>query len=173
MFTSNQVTIDDMMRCRERRSAVQQEYLDTYHNTVISFCMNIPGPVKTNADIRTAFDTGASEISAVLSRQKLSILAQCNFHDKTGDELILCVDGDAVSLKKQMCEIEETHPLGRLYDIDVLDQNGIKLSRPTFRKCILCDCQAQECARSRKHHVDEMFWKITDMIQSYASMPHS
>lgn len=167
MITSNQVTIEDMMYCRERRSAIQQEYLDTYHKTVISFCMNIPGPVKTNTDIRKAFDAGASEISAVLSMQKLYVLAQCSFHDKTGDELLLCVNGDAVLMKKLMCEIEENHPLGRLYDIDVLDQNGTKLSRPSFRKCILCDCQAQECARSRKHSVDEMFWKITDMIENY------
>ena len=167
MIKSNQVTIEDMMKCRERRAFIQQQYLDTYHKTVISFCMNIPGPLKTNADIRKAFDIGVSEISAVLSTQKLCILAQCSFHDKTGDELLLCVDGDAVLIKKLMCEIEEYHALGRLYDIDVLDQNGTKLSRPSFRKCILCDCQAQECARSRKHRVDEMFWKITDMIKNY------
>lgn len=166
MITSNQVTITDMMRCRERRAAIQQSYLDIYHKTVISFCMNIPGPIKTNPDIRKAFELGASEISDALSAEKLCVLSQYSFHDKTGDELLLCVDGDAASVKKLMYKIEEVHPLGRLYDIDVLAPNGTKLSRPAFRKCILCDCQAQECARSRKHSVDEMFRKITDMIQN-------
>ena len=67
MLHSNQVTIEDMMRCRERRAAIQQNYIDTYHTIMISFCMNIPGPVKTNDTIRKAFDTGAAEISDVLS----------------------------------------------------------------------------------------------------------
>lgn len=167
MMNSNQVTIEDMMVCRERRAAIQQDYLDTCHKTVISFCMNIPGPVKTNADIRRAFDAGFSEISAVLSAHRLSILRQCCFHDKTGNELIMCVDGDAALIKILMCKIEENHPLGRLYDIDVLDSNGIKLSRPAFRQCIICGCQAQECARSRKHGVDEMLYKIMNMIHDY------
>ena len=129
--------------------------------------MNIPGPVKTNADIRYAFDTGATEITSVLSQHRLPVLARCCFHEKTGDELILCVRGDAALLKKLMCEIEENHPLGRLYDIDVLDSDGTKLSRPAFRKCILCGRQAQEYARSRRHCVPEMFEKITDMIARY------
>ncbi len=166
---SNQVTIEDMMACRERRASIQQDYLDTYQQTVICFCMNIPGPEKTNADIRKAFDAGFMEISAVLSAHKFSILRQCCFHDKTGDELIMCVDGDAALIKILMYKIEECHPLGRLYDIDVLDSNGDKLSRPGFRRCIICGCQAQECARSRKHSVDEMLYKIMNMIHDYFS----
>ena len=63
-----------------------------------------------------------------------------------------------------MCDIEDTHPLGRIFDIDVIDTDGTKLSRDSFRKCILCDCQAQECARSRRHSVDEMFQAITELI---------
>lgn len=169
MSDLNEVTIEDMMYCRERRASIQQTYRDTYHCAVISFCMNIPGPVKTNDAIRKAFTIGCSEIFKVLSAQKKSILTQSIFHDKTGDELLLCVDADAAFLKNLMCNIEENHPLGRLYDIDVIDKTGTKLSRPSYRKCILCDCQAQECARSRKHSIDELFSKITDMIQRNVS----
>ena len=50
------------------------------------------------------------------------------FHDHTGDELLLCIDADATVLKKVMTNIEETHPLGRLFDIDIIDENGGKLS---------------------------------------------
>ena len=169
MLHSNQVTIEDMMRCRERRAAIQQNYIDTYHASVISFCMNIPGPVKTNDTIKKAFEAGAAEIFNVLAAQKIPVLTQCSFHDKTGDELLLCVNADAAFLKKLMCDIEENHSLGRLYDIDVIEKTGTKLSRPSYRKCIFCDCQAQECARSRKHSVDEMFFKIMEMIESNIS----
>lgn len=167
MNTSELVTIEDMMNCRERRAAIQQEYLDAFHATVISFCMNIPGPIKTNDDIRAAFDSGCNSILHALTTHNISILAKKELHEKTGDELILCVNQAAPEIKDLMCAIEESHPLGRLFDIDVLDQNGQKLSRTAYRKCILCNCQAQECARSRRHSVDEMFEKITDMIETW------
>ncbi|MFR8726300.1 MAG: citrate lyase holo-[acyl-carrier protein] synthase [Mediterraneibacter faecis] len=37
-------------------------------------------------------------------------------------------------------------------------------SRPSYRKCIICGCQAQECARTRKHTVEEMQAKIEEMV---------
>lgn len=66
-----------------------------------------------------------------------------------------------------MCLIEETHPLDRLYDMDVIDPDGNTLSRSRYRKCLLCNCQAQECARSRKHSVDEMFAAVMHMIREW------
>lgn len=159
------VSIQDMMHCRERRARFQDSLLKSYQSPVISFCMNIPGPVKTNPDIRQAFEQGYQAIKHVLLTHHVFIQNEILIHKFTGDEYILSVDSDAHEVKKWMCNIEDTHPLGRIFDIDVLDSDGTKLSRDTFRKCILCDCQAQECARSRKHSVDEMFQAITDLIR--------
>ena len=52
------VTITDMMNCRDRRVSIQNELISKYDKPVLSFCMNIPGPVKTNEQIRKAFDSG-------------------------------------------------------------------------------------------------------------------
>lgn len=62
---------------------------------------------------------------------------------------------------------KETHPLGLIFDMDVLDANGIKFSRPTYRKCLLCDRQAQDCARSRRHSVSELQDKIGDLLMEF------
>lgn len=159
------VSIQDMMHCRERRARFQDSFLESYHSTVISFCMNIPGPIKTNPDIRQAFEQGYQAIKNVLLMHHIFIQNEILIHNFTGDEYILSVEANAQEIKKWMCDIEDTHPLGRIFDIDVLDKNGTKLSRDSFRKCILCDCQAQECARSRRHSVDEMFQAITNLIQ--------
>lgn len=159
------VSIQDMMHCRERRARFQNSFLESYHSTVISFCMNIPGPTKTNPDIRQAFEQGYQAIKNVLLMHHIFIQNEILIHNFTGDEYILSVDANAQEIKKWMCDIEDTHPLGRIFDIDVLDSDGTKLSRDNFRKCILCDCQAQECARSRKHSVDEMFQAITNLIR--------
>lgn len=162
--TVTNVTIEDMMDCREKRASLQEQYRREFHSTVISFCMNIPGPIKTNPQIRHAFSQGAHALVSSLHDKKLRIRAMTEIHEATGDELILCVDGDASLIKKLTSTIEESHPLGRLFDMDVIDSSGTKLSRNTFRTCILCNCQAQECARSRKHSVEEMFGKIMEMI---------
>ncbi|MBR6901803.1 MAG: citrate lyase holo-[Synergistaceae bacterium] len=53
-------------------------------------------------------------------------------------------------------KIENENKFGRLFDIDVIDADGNKLSRKNFRKCLICGKQAQECARSRTHSVKEM-----------------
>ena len=69
-------------------------------------------------------------------------------------------------IKDLTTEIEETYPIGRLFDMDVIDTDGQKLSRPSYRKCIICGCQAQECARTRKHTVEEMQAKIEEMLSA-------
>lgn len=159
-----EVVLTDMLACRERRVNTQNAYIQNYHCPVISFCMNIPGPIKTNEKIKKAFLSGKEALFAALKKENISVLAQIKFDDKTGNEIILAVDYPADKIKELTTEIEETHPFGRLFDMDVIGTNGEKLSRGVYRKCLICGCQAQECARSRKHTVAEMQAKIEEML---------
>lgn len=157
MLHGEKVSLTDMLTCRERRAETQNENLQNYNNPVLSFCMNIPGPIKTTPELFHVFQDGANHILHFLADHNYTIINQTEYHDKTGDELILCVDcPDVQQLKKAMTEIEETHPFGRLFDIDVINSNGEKLSRAVFRKCFICNRQAQDCASSRRHSVEEM-----------------
>ena len=61
------VTIRDMMECREVRASLQKQYIDEYAAPVISFCMNIPGPVKTNDNILHGFESGKAAILSALT----------------------------------------------------------------------------------------------------------
>lgn len=160
-----QVILTDMLLCRERRAQIQDTFLSQYHCPVISFCMNIPGPVKTNEQIRTAFENGKTALLTRLEQSSAEIKNFLEIHEKTGDELLLSIDCPAEKIKDITTEIEETHPIGRLFDMDVIDTDGQKLSRPSYRKCIICGCQAQECARIRKHTVEEMQAKIEEMLK--------
>lgn len=160
-----QVILTDMLLCRERRAQIQDTFLSQYHCPVISFCMNIPGPVKTNEQIHAAFESGKTALLTRLEQTSAEIKNCLEIHEKTGDELLLAVDCPAEKIKDLTTEIEETHPIGRLFDMDVIDTDGQKLSRPSYRKCIICGCQAQECARTRKHTVEEMQAKIEEMLK--------
>lgn len=159
-----EVVLTDMLVCRERRVNTHNVYIQKYHCPVISFCMNIPGPIKTNEKIKNAFLSGKEALFSTLKKENISVLAQVEFDDKTGNEVILAVDYPADKIKELTTEIEETHPFGRLFDMDVIGTDGEKLSRGVYRKCLICGCQAQECARSRKHTVAEMQAKIEEML---------
>ena len=160
------VTIQDMMLCRENRANLQTSLLRQFpENPVLSFCMNIPGPVKTDEEIRSAFEVGKKEILSVISERNWGIEREHEIHEKTGDEWLVSIRAEPSTLKDAMCEVEENHPLGRIYDIDIIAPDGQKLSRPNFRTCLLCGRQAQDCARSRRHSAAELFARTKQLIR--------
>lgn len=163
-MNKQKVTITDMMKCREKRVQIQNEFIARYHDPVISFCMNIPGPIKTSPLIRNGFEAGKNEITDILNRNALPVNDLAELHEFTGDEWIASVKASASQLKELALKLEEEHLYGRLFDIDIIDINGDKLSRKVYRKCLICNCQSQECARSRKHTVEEMQEKIRELL---------
>lgn len=169
MMIGESVLLKDMLECRENRVKLQTKYRLYFQKPIISFCMNIPGPIKTTTKIQKAFDIGCKEIEETLQATKIKILDSTRIHRITGDEWILCAEGDATKIKTFMSNIEDLHPLGRLFDIDVIDINGEKLSRTAFRKCLICNEQAQVCGHFRKHSILELQNKIEDILQAFLS----
>lgn len=78
---------------------------------------------------------------------------------------------DASELKRETCSVEEEHFLGRLFDIDVYDGEGRQICRSELglseRKCLLCERDARQCARSRAHPLGELLEKIARMKEEY------
>lgn len=164
-MTGNEITLSQMLSRREMRANNQQKFLTQYHSPLVSFTMNIPGPVKTNESVRRAFDIGQILLLEGLARLNAEILDCSEIHEDTGDELLLAVRNVQPEILKDMAvNIESFSPLGRLFDIDIIDEHGRKLSRQEFRKCIICGKQAQECARSRTHSVSEMQEAVTRLL---------
>ena len=168
-MTGNEIDLAQMLARREARVNEQRLFLNKYNAPLISFSMNIPGPIKTNELIRKAFDLGKNLLLNALENAHAVINECVEVHEATGDELLLSVKNIAPEeLKGLTMKIENDSNLGRLFDIDVIDAEGNKLSRKTFRTCLICKKQAQECARSRTHTVKEMQDAVEAMI--YSSM---
>lgn len=163
---SEPVTLSMILDHREQRMLEQEKIRNIYHSPLISFTMNIPGPIKSAPVIRQAFDEGKHILLKRLEETKFKILESNEFHACTGDELILAIDAPSEQLKDITSDIEEHHPYGRLFDMDVLDENGKKLSRKHYRRCLLCNKQAQDCARNRTHSVDELVNTIIKLIDN-------
>ena len=95
---------------------------------------------------------------------------------ETGYEGYFIVDMDPLSAKKLAVELEETHPLGRLFDLDVILSlkkavfaDGVRpLGREELglepRTCIICGRPVRECMRTRKHSTEELLSRIEAII---------
>ena len=165
-----EIDLEEMLVFREKRVSLQQKLIKDGQMPVISFSMNIPGPIKTNPQIRKAFSLGKRDLFNHLRQAHLQTGHAVEIHENCGDELLVSVCGSAEEIKDITVQIEESSPLGRLYDMDVINTDCTKLSRPVFRKCLICGKPAQECARSRTHTVKELQNAVDELLLEY--LPH-
>lgn len=149
-----EVTLAEILQSREDRVRKQQELLQEYSCPLICFTMNIAGPIKNTPLIQRGFRAGLTELDRTLPKER--IRKKMIDSADTGDTAIFAVEMDAVELKKICTEIEERSPLGRLFDMDVLDKNGFKLERKNLRGCIVCGAPGRNCAAGRIHPVTEL-----------------
>ena len=163
-----EVTLQDILSAREQRFDKQQELLARFHKPLICFTMNIAGPEKYNEDILWGYELGKKWLQVQL--KGLSVL---HFEEQilpTGCEGYFVVDAQAALLKHRACQIEDSAPVARLFDIDVLDCDGKKLGRIQFgyspRKCLICDQDAHICGRSRTHSVAQLQSKTAELLKN-------
>ena len=159
-----EVALPEMLDARERRAARQRELLAMYRLPLVSFTMNIPGPVKNGPLIRRGFRLGRRLLLEQLGRMGAECVFCAEQDEATGCEGLYVVDADPAALKELTCALEDGTDAGRLFDMDVLAPGGEKLDRAALRCCLLCGRPAKECARSRAHSLPELQSKTTEIL---------
>lgn len=166
-----EITLEQILTAREERTNRQSSLNTKYHCPILSFTMNIPGPVKDTPLIRRAFQAGMLELDRRLPRH--TILERRIICSATGCEATLAMDMDPIRLKQLTVSIEDIHPLGRLFDMDVLDADLNKLDRQLLGKqdrgCIICGKPGRECASRRIHPVPELQKAVHRLLTDYFS----
>jgi len=166
IFKGEEVGVIDIAESRNIRQAQQFALLKS-NKTLISFCLNIPGPIKQSFYLHKVFLSGLNEVKNTFNKEIKHIEI---INPKTGSEAKILLDINSQDVKDKCILIEENHPLGRLFDLDVLDlknNNLIHLERAKPRKCLICNDEAKLCARSRKHSLIEMQEKVTNLFIDY------
>ena len=165
-----EVTLDQVLEARERRAEAQRAMLTQTGAPVISFCMNIPGPVKNSPLIRRAFREGLSRLEDALAEQKKKVLHRALTDAVTGCEALLAVEGETKELKEICVDLEDEDDLGRLFDLDVVTA-GESLSREDLglppRPCLICGAPGRGCASRRVHPVAELQAKTRALLTDY------
>ncbi|MBQ3075132.1 MAG: citrate lyase holo-[Clostridia bacterium] len=159
------VSLEEMLLCREKRAEQQKEILRRFSSPVISFTMNVPGPIKISPLIERGFFFGMNEIRRKLSEQNV-LFSACH-REATGCDALFAVDLPAETAKKICQTVEEETAVGRLFDLDVIGTNGEKLCRTEERCCIVCGKKGRACSASRAHGVPELWDKVQTVLSCH------
>ena len=133
---------------------------------------NIPGPIKTNANIVALFKKGATTLQALLVEHEINIMQAEELNIITGPEGFYLIEHTEPTRVKEIAILFETEKLGRLFDADIyyLDENKhlASMSRTELgaplRRCFICEQPAKQCAGRRVHQVEALQQKIVEIL---------
>ena len=182
------MTLEDLLRSRDARVERQRELLTDHPGmTLLCLTVQLPGPVKRN-DI--SLKIAKAGVEAVHSSFTPVYEEQRDLD--TGFEAFFIVDLPPFDAKRLSCHLEDTHPLGRLMDLDVITvpelaegpvvrsfdklttaqaHLPIPLGREELglpsRQCLICGRPVRECMRARTHSTDELLAIISEIVENY------
>ncbi|MGG2143106.1 citrate lyase holo-[acyl-carrier protein] synthase [Symbiopectobacterium sp. RP] len=165
------VSLDALLAAKERRAARQTDWLQHYQQSLISLTLVTPGAMKDSIRYRNTMGVALQACDQMLWRNGWKVLARQVLWLPTGPEALWCVAHQAPEIKAHCAALEQTHPLGRLWDLDVIcPQNGHvgRLSLGShMRRCLICDEAAHACARSRAHPVEGVVARVEGLIDGW------
>lgn len=163
------VTLENILEARDKRVRYQSLILSKNQlSTLIDIKLNIPGPIKNNKRIHRLYKEGLKLFLKSLESLKINYHIKKQRNDESGNETFLLTEGAARKLKKVTVHFEDKNLLGRLFDIDVMSSRPFRsYSREGLllpqRKCFLCSRPAKECARSRRHSLNDLYTFINQI----------
>lgn len=164
------ITLSELLQSRDNRQAKQRAMFDKHRKTVLSLTLVMPGSEKRNA---LTLRLSPKAVALIRNCFGDSIVEEAEYDLETGFEALYAVDLDLHEAKRKACEIEDSHPLGRLLDIDVIGADGEPFSREELglpaRKCLLCNENARVCMRNRTHDTNEIIAEISRIMSEYGA----
>ncbi len=160
-----------ILEAREERTALRLAF--SKNKTIsISLSFNIPGTVKSNPEINKAFKHTVLDLERFLLAGRIFIQKNNRRQriDAAGDFYIAPISNTDFTVKeiKSYCEeFEQQHFLGRIIDVDLLDQNGKMISSGKQKKCFICNEAAVRCMKTQKHSQQDLVDFIGNRINAF------
>lgn len=164
-----EITLEQLLKSRDQRWDRERRLLQEFPGqTLVVLTVVMPGRVKRNAHTRVIARAAEAAVQAFLGPK---VVLRYTNDAPTGYEVYWIVRAEARSVKRQMCGIEDFHPLGRLFDLDVIQSDATPLSRTDVgfvpRRCLLCDQEARWCMRNHTHTQEEILQRIDEMVREF------
>ena len=170
VITGSPVTSGELRAARDQRVLKKLELLTPGGEIcLVEFSLNIAGTVKTFPFARAAFREEVRELSDRLSR--FSVLKTEVYEKNTGDCAFFLLKSQAIQVKKFLVSVEESHPLGRLFNLDVCGPDGISVKRHDLgllpRTCLVCGEDAHVCAQKKSHSMELIQWQTAKLFHEF------
>ena len=170
VITGSPVTSGELRAARDQRVLKKWELLTPGGEIcLVEFSLNIAGAIKTFPFARAAFREEVRELSDRLS--PFSVLKTEVYEKNTGDCAFFLLKSQAIQVKKFLVSIEESHPLGRLFNLDVCGPDGISVKRHDLgllpRTCLVCGEDAHVCAQKKSHSMELIQWQTAKLFHEF------
>lgn len=164
-------SLQEMLDARDRRRERQRlHFLTSPESTLAVATVVAPGEHK----LTHASGIVAEAMTDALKREfGQHILAIEHLALVSGHEIWLTLSCPPEEVKTKAVALEDSHVLGRLFDIDVIMPEMRPISRTAVgmdpRKCLLCGNEARLCMRLRRHSADEIKEFIETLVNRYVN----
>ena len=170
VITGSPVTSGELRAARDRRVLKKWELLTPGGEIcLVEFSLNIAGAIKTFPFARAAFREEVRELSDRLSR--FSVLKTEVYEKNTGDYAFFLLKSQAIPVKRFLVSIEESHPLGRLFNLDVCGPDGTSVKRHDLgllpRTCLVCGEDAHVCTKKKSHSMELIQWQTAKLFLEF------
>lgn len=153
---------------RENRAEFIKTLAAYRKRPVVTGRLNYPGPNKNTGLAKIGFEILLIEMEKTFLTEGAETL---RWEGADGPAYILSIDDDLLKLKRKSILMEKTHPLGRLFDIDVTQAEGRQVSRCTLnlpeRICFVCGQNAHVCASRGLHSQRDLIRHCNNLITQF------
>ncbi len=156
--------MSDHLIALEKKAGLIAKLLES-HPTVISIQANIPGDDKNISEAHLLVRLFVHVVQDQLNVKVISLMTSETFPYAL---LTLETENEA-NIKQTLMNIEDTHPLGRLIDLDLhLEGKSHSLSRVQLglkpRACMICGSETIVCRRTEKHSLETLISHIRQTV---------
>lgn len=161
-------TTEQILAGREKRFEEKCRLYRRFQAPVLSVMVNAPGKEKSLELYHRAVVLMTEQLVQQLED---SVLFQehCDFGDGFCSLLVVKLPGR--ELKRRMIRLEEEHPVGRFFDLDVTEAGGTGISRVEFgvppRLCYLCGRPAKECGALGRHPLTQVAGVVRQALMDF------
>ncbi|EAM9431389.1 TPA_asm: citrate lyase holo-[acyl-carrier protein] synthase [Salmonella enterica] len=170
-MTERKITLGEILECREQRAGRQKEMLLRFNTAIVSVTLVWPGEVKDTEASRYVMKQALRTLEDTLNKMFISSIQRWCEYSATGAFAIYSAEWDPSELKKICIILEDAHPLGRLWDFDVIGRDGKHVSRTNIgfpaRRCLLCNESAHVCIRTQIHDMDSLLLTIQRRVNEF------
>ncbi|WP_259565895.1 citrate lyase holo-[acyl-carrier protein] synthase [Enterobacter sichuanensis] len=169
--SNTSVSLEQVLTSKEQRARRQQAWLFQSDHTVVSVTLVWPGAVKDTGLARRVMAVANEALGELFRTHQWAVCRQQTLQPVTGPEALWSVAAPAWMIKHVTAHLEDNHPLGRLWDIDVLCPKTGLLKRSAIqqpmRRCFICHEPAHVCSRMRRHTLPELMRVIEALTDDY------